>query len=59
MNYILSSLTLLFIASCGYEGPYPNLADGPSKDQKPPMTLEEARTEVAAMKKERDKLSHA
>jgi hypothetical protein len=59
MKYILSSITLFLLASCGYEGLYPDLADGPSKDQKPSITLEEAKAEVAVMKEERDKLSRA
>jgi hypothetical protein len=59
MKHTLSCITLLFLTSCGYEKSYPNLVDGPSEDQKPPITLEEAKAEVAAMKEERNKLSRS
>ncbi len=54
---IFFCIALFLLAHCGYEGPYPRLSDGPSVDKKPSITLEEAKAEVALMKKDRDALS--
>lgn len=52
--FLLPILGCLLLACCGYDGHYPDLADGPTKDQKSSMTLAEAQAELALMQKERD-----
>ena len=55
MRYFFHTLVLLLLTNCGNTKPYPNLADGPAEDYKPPITLEEARAELATMQKECDR----
>lgn len=57
MYRILPIFVLLFLTHCrtdkGTEAPYPHLADGPNKEMKPPITLEEVRKELVQMQKNR------
>lgn len=45
--------SLLCLTHCGNKEPYPRLVDGPAKDLKPSITLEEARQELVLMRKNR------
>lgn len=57
MRYFFHTFALLLLTQCGGDTtPYPNLADGPSADYKPPITLEAVRSELADMQRERPTL---